>query len=149
MGRPYSPDLRLRVLAALDSGMSKMAAHQTFGVSRSTIDDWLRLREQTGGVQANTSYDRGRPPALPDTLVVRPFVQKHQHRTLEQMALAWQEEGGQRLSRMTFSTTLRRRGYTRKKELSLPRTRRCRTGGLGAADSQHCSGRACLSCLCG
>ena len=115
MGAPYSQDLRLRVLAAIDSGLSKMAVHQTCGVSRSTIDDWLRRREQTGGVQANTSYYRGRPPALPDTSAVRDFVQRHQHSTLEQMALAWQPEGGQRLSRMTFSTTLRRLGYTRKK----------------------------------
>jgi transposase len=115
MGAPYSQDLRVRVLAALDSGMSKIVAHQTFGVSRSTIDEWLKLREQTGSVQANTSYYRGRPPALPDTAAVRAFVQRHQHSTLEQMALAWEQEGGQRLSRMTFSTTLRRLGYTRKK----------------------------------
>jgi transposase len=115
MGAPYSKDLRLRVLAALDGGMSKMQAHKTFGVSRSTIDDWLRLREQTGSVQANTTYYRGRPPALPDTPAVRAFVHQHQHSTLAQMALAWEAQGGQRLSRMTFSTTLRRLGYTRKK----------------------------------
>jgi len=115
MGAPYSQDLRLRVLAALDSGRSKMQAHRIFGVSRSTIDDWLRLRQQTGGVQANTAYDRGRPPALPDTPAVHTFVQTHQHGTLEQIAAAWEKESGQRLSGMTFSTTLRRLGYTRKK----------------------------------
>ena len=115
MGAPYSQDLRLRVLAAIDGGLSKMQAHKTFAVSRSTIDDWLRLREQTGSVQANTTYDRGRAPALPDTPVVRAFVQKHQQGTLEQIALAWEQESGQRLSCMTFSSTLRRLGYTRKK----------------------------------
>ena len=117
MGAPYSQDLRLRVLAAIDGGMSKMAAHKTFGISRSTLDDWLRLREQTGSVQANTSYQRGPAPALPDTPAVRSFVQKHQHRTLEQMALAWEKEAEQRLSCMTFSSTLRRLGYTRKKRV--------------------------------
>ena len=115
MGAPYSQDLRLRVLAALDGGMSKMQAHKTFGVSRSTIDDWLRLREQTGSVQANITYYRGRRPALPDTPAVRAFVQTHQHGTLAQIALAWEQECGQRLSGMTFSSTLRRLGYTRKK----------------------------------
>jgi len=50
MGKPYSEDLRLRVLSALDGGMSKMKAHQSFSVSRSTIDDWLKLRERTGSV---------------------------------------------------------------------------------------------------
>ena len=38
MGKSYSVDLRLRVLGAVDSGMSKMAAHKLFQVSRSTID---------------------------------------------------------------------------------------------------------------
>ena len=115
MGAAYSQDLRLRVLAALDGGLSKMQVHKTFGISRSTIDDWLELRERSGSVQANTTYRRGRPPALPDNAQVRAFVQQHQHSTLAQMGGAWQEQHGQRLSDMTFSTTLRRLGYTRKK----------------------------------
>ena len=117
MGAPYSQDLRLRVLAAFDGGLSKMAAHKTFGISRSTIDDWLSLREQTGSVQANTTYRRGRPPALPDTPPVRAFMQQHQQCTLGQMAVAWEKEGGQHLSDVTFSSTLRRLGYTRKKRV--------------------------------
>ena len=44
MAKSYSVDLRLRVLGAVDKGMSKMAAHQLFQVSRSTSDDWLKLR---------------------------------------------------------------------------------------------------------
>jgi transposase len=115
MGAPYSEDLRLRVLGAIDSGMSKMAAHKTFGISRSTIDDWLLLREQTGSVQANTTYQRNKPPALQDKPQIHAFFKRHQHSTQEQMALAWQEETGQRLAVMTFCKALRRLGYTRKK----------------------------------
>ena len=44
----YSIDLRERVLQAVEEGMSKMAAHRTFHISRSTIDHWFALREQTG-----------------------------------------------------------------------------------------------------
>lgn len=54
MGAPYSQDLRFRVLSALDGGMSKMKAHQLFKVSRSTIDDWVKLRQRTGALQAGT-----------------------------------------------------------------------------------------------
>jgi transposase len=111
MGAPYSEDLRERVLNAIDEGMSKegmskMQAHRTFHVSRSTIDDWLALRAQTGGVAANTTYQRGPEPALPDTPEVRAFIAQHQHSTLAQMAQAWEKEQGTRLSRMTFATTL-------------------------------------------
>ena len=117
MGAPYSQDLRLRVLAALDGGMSKMAAHKTFAISRSTIDDWLHLREQTGRVQANTTYRRGREPSLPETPTVRAFVHQHQHCTLGQMVVAWEKATRQHLSDVTFSSTLRRLGYTRKKRV--------------------------------
>ena len=67
MGAPYSKDLRRRVLVALDGGMSKWRVHQTFGVSRSTIDDWLKLRAETGVVKAKTDYYRGRAPMVTDT----------------------------------------------------------------------------------
>jgi transposase len=58
MGKAYSQDLRERVLGAIDAGMSKMKAHRLYRVSRSTIDDWLLLREQTGALVALP----GRPP---------------------------------------------------------------------------------------
>ena len=115
MGAPYSEDLRLRVLAAIDGGMSKMAAHRTFNISRSTIDHWLKRREETGSVAATTAYHRGRLPLLPDTPAMHAFIRAHQHSTLAQMALAWEKQSGQKLSLMTFSSRLRRLGYTRKK----------------------------------
>jgi transposase len=51
--RTYSKDLRLRVLAALDRGMPRREVAETFGgVSTSTVKRYLRLRRQTGGVEA-------------------------------------------------------------------------------------------------
>ncbi len=122
MGAPYSQDLRLRVLKAIDQGLSKVAVHRTFGVSRSTVDDWLKLREETGQVAAKTAYYRGRRPVLEDTAEVRAFIERYRYGTLSQMVEAWFELQGQRLSTMTFSTTLRRLGYTRKKRASSTRT---------------------------
>jgi transposase len=118
MGSPYSQDLRLRVLAALDSGMTKMAAHQTFKVSRSTIDDWLKLRATTGSVQAITQYQRGSGPAIKDLKAFRRFAQRNKSAKLAQMAEFWEQETGQKLSINTFSVTLRRIGWTRKKGAS-------------------------------
>ena len=114
---PYSLDLRLRVLGAIDAGMSKMTAHKTFGVSRSTIDDWFKLREQTGSVQANTSYRRGKAPTINDLAAFEEFARRHRGCTLEQLAQAWQQETGVRLTLMPFSIALRRIGYTRKKRV--------------------------------
>lgn len=113
----YSQDLRMCVLTALDQSMSKIQAHRTFGVSRSTIDDWVKFRAATGQVAAKRGYYRGRRPLLEDTPEVRAFVETQRDSTLSQMAEAWFGETGQRLSIMTFSTTLRRLGYTRKKRV--------------------------------
>ena len=115
MGAPYSRDLRLRVLAALDEGLSKTDVHRQFKISRSTVDDGLKLRKETGKVTAKTDYYRGRPPVLGNTAEVRAFIEAQQHRTLTEMAAAWQQEQGATLSTMAFSRALKRLGYTRKK----------------------------------
>lgn len=112
MGKAYSVDLRWRVLAALDAGLSKMQAHKTFQISRSTIDDWLKLRAQTGSVQVP---QRRRRRGLGAHEGFAAFAQRHQHSTLEQMRQAWQQETQQSLSTMSFSRALRQRGYTPKK----------------------------------
>ena len=116
MGNPYSEDLRLRVLQAIDSGKSKMAAHKTFGVSRSTIDDWIELRARTGSVAANTSYRRGKAPGVSEE-EFRAFALAHSGCTLEQMSGAWHEQKGQKRSTKYFSRGLARIGWTRKKRV--------------------------------
>ncbi len=115
MGAPYSEDLRQRVLAAVDSGVSKWQVHQTFGVSRSIIDDWLTLRAETGSVKAKTDYYRGRAPMVADTPELRAFLKTHEGKTLAQLSAAWEAEQGQRVSVKTFHKTLQRLGYSRKK----------------------------------
>jgi transposase len=116
MGRYYSEDFRLRVLKRVDAGMSKMAAYRTFGVSRSTLDDWLRLRQAQGHVR-DKPRRRTRHGALSDGEVFGEFAARHRGATLGQMAQAWQQEKGQLWSRNTFSLALRALGWTRKKRV--------------------------------
>jgi transposase len=54
MGRPYSLDLRERVVAAVASGMSREAAAERFQVSYSTATRWV-----------NRAAGKGSPAALP------------------------------------------------------------------------------------
>ncbi len=95
--------------------MSKTKVHQQFKVSRSTIDDWLKLRQETGKVEAKRDYCRGCPPALGGTVEVRTFIEAHKHSTLTEMVQKWQQERGATLSTMAFSRALKRHGYSRKK----------------------------------
>ena len=48
---PYSQDLRLRVLAAVDRGVPREEAAKTFSVSVPTIKRWLKRRRETGDVE--------------------------------------------------------------------------------------------------
>lgn len=118
MRAAYSKDFRLHVLSAVDGGMSKQTAHLTFGVSRSTLDDWLKLRQETGDVAATTVYPHGRARAISDMKAFEQFAQLHSGATLKQMAAAWQAQTGQKLSISTMSVALRRIGWTRKKRVS-------------------------------
>jgi transposase len=50
MGKPYSVDLRKRVVAAIKGGMSRNQAAKQFGVAISTAIGWMQRVEQTGSV---------------------------------------------------------------------------------------------------
>jgi transposase len=50
MGKPYSVDLRRRVVAAIAAGMSRNEAASQFGVAISTAIGWMQRVQQTGSV---------------------------------------------------------------------------------------------------
>lgn len=51
MGKPYSLDLRKRVVAAIEGGMSRNQAAKRFGVAISTAIGWMQRVEKTGSVE--------------------------------------------------------------------------------------------------
>src|SRR5215211_6008692 len=58
--KPYSKDLRLRVLSAVDAGTPREEVAKTFSVSMPTIKRWLKRRRETGDVKPEPIP--GRPP---------------------------------------------------------------------------------------
>jgi transposase len=50
MGRPYSMDLRERVIAAIEGGMSTRQAAARFSIGIATAGVWARLKRATGEV---------------------------------------------------------------------------------------------------
>src|SRR3954447_958189 len=59
--RAYSMDLRERVVAAVDRGMTQEQAAAIFGVSVNTVGRYLTRRRDTGGL-APTAYRHGPRP---------------------------------------------------------------------------------------
>jgi transposase len=63
MGKPYSLDLRKRVVDAIEGGMSRNRAAKQFGVAISTAIGWMQRVEETGRA-ATSRRDFGRSCGL-------------------------------------------------------------------------------------
>src|SRR4051794_41890205 len=59
--RAYSMDLRQRIVAAVDAGLTQSQAAERFGVSLRTVERYLARRRATGGLAA-TEQRHGREP---------------------------------------------------------------------------------------
>ncbi len=120
MPSPYSYDLRIRVVAAVEKGMGVKEASRTVGLHRDTISTWLARKEATGDVQAKVGYQQGHSPKITDPEQFTAFVRAQGDATLDQLAEAW---GG--VKRMTIWRQLRKIGYTHKKRpFAMPRETR-------------------------
>jgi transposase len=106
--KPYSKDLRLKVLAAVDRGMDREEVAGVFGVSRASIKRWLKRRRETGGVEALPIP--GPPPRkgamlsewLPSQLGGNPDL------TLDEHCEMFEEDLGVKVSRATMSRRISR-----------------------------------------
>ena len=114
--KAYSEDLRLRIVAAVDGGMTRSGAARTFGVGRATVKRDRGLRRETGAL-APRPHRGGPPPivmaalaaALPARLAEAPDATLAEH-------CAWYEAtSGVRVADTTVSRVIRRLDWTRKK----------------------------------
>src|SRR3954453_13531157 len=59
--RAYSMDLRQRIVAAVDAGLTQSQAAERFGVSLRTVERYLARRRATGGLAAPEQRHRAEP----------------------------------------------------------------------------------------
>lgn len=119
--KAYSLDLREKIVAAVGHGMSKAQAARTFGVGATSVKRYVKLREQgkplaPGKAPGNKGkLDGGARKLLEEDLHLRPSV------TYEKRADLLCELLGVKVSKATICRTVRRLGYTRKKDRWVPR----------------------------
>ena len=104
--KPYSKDLRLRVLSAVDAGTSREEVAKTFSVSMPTIKRWLKRRRESGNVE---------PKAIPGRpsrkgVMLKGWLPKHLQAnddlTLEEHRQAFEEEFGEEVSTSTIGRAM-------------------------------------------
>lgn len=139
-GQSYSEDLRARVLAAVDGGMTARGAAAVFQVSVSYIYKALIRRRQTGEVSARTVRGhRPRKLTPAQEVALAAHVEVHSDMTLAAMQAWLAAEHGVRLSSGAIWTIIDRLGLSFKKRRSGPASKAGRTwrrgGGFGGRRS--------------
>jgi len=113
MPKPYSKDLREKLFAQLDSGMSITKASKIFRINRQTIYNWISIKEETGQLEAKSGYQKGHGHKIKDLEILEKFLLENPDKTLNQLSLLWSEK----ISGWTLGKWIRKLGYTYKKNL--------------------------------
>jgi transposase len=121
--KPYSQDLRDRIITALEAGTeTQRAIAERFCVSGSFVEKlWQRWRGS--GSSAAKPHAGGRQGALKDHLeLLRTEVAKHPDATLAELRDRVVAAKGPRVSPATICRALQRLRLLRKKSRSMPRS---------------------------
>jgi transposase len=104
--KPYSKDLRLRVLSAVDAGSPREEVAKTFSVSMPTIKRWLKRRRESGDVEPRAIP--GRPSRK--GAMLKEWLPKHLEAnddlTLEEHRQAFEEEFAEAVSTSTVGRAI-------------------------------------------
>src|SRR3954454_12230565 len=106
--KAYSKDLRLKVLDAVDRGMSRKEVARTFGISLPSIKRWLKRRRETGDVEPSPIPG---PPAWKGALLegwLPGQLESDPDLTLEEHCEAFEEASRVRVSTATMSRSISR-----------------------------------------
>jgi transposase len=113
--KAYSEDLRRRVVGAVERGMKRAEAGETFAVSLPTIKRWLKQRRETGGLAPKPIPG---PPAIKRDALMEALPERlaeQSDATLEEPCCWWRETAGVEVSTATMSRAITALAWTRKK----------------------------------
>lgn len=113
MPRPYSRDLRERVVAACEAGGKRSEIAQRFRISEATLYAWLQQWRAGGRLEARPHA--GGSPSRIDLDRLERLSREKPDRTLEELAALYHKETAQRVDPSWVRRLLLRRRIVRKK----------------------------------
>ncbi len=114
MPKPYSSDLRERLVAAVEAGMSRSEAAEVYDVAISTAVKWMQRVRDTGGVAAKPCGG-STSPLEPHTERILAVINDRADATLDEILAALDKQGIP-ASRSALWRFLGRHNITRKKK---------------------------------
>ena len=106
MPAPYSDDLRIKAIIAVERGERKIDVSRMLNISRNTLDLWLKRKAQVGDCRAITHYHQGCRHKITEWQRFSEFVQQHGDKTQAQQARLW----GDNVTQQNISDALRQMG---------------------------------------
>jgi transposase len=115
--RPYSEDLRVRIVQAVRNGMSKSAAARLFDVSLSSVKRYARIADR--GASLAPRKGGGRPPKADEATrkLLEADVEERPAATVSERRRFLQSAMGKSLSASTVKRLLKRMGFSQKNGL--------------------------------
>jgi len=114
--KAYSVDLRQRIVAAVRSGMSKAEAARTFGVGDTSVKRYVNLAEQGDSLEPGKAPGKQSKLQESGTRLLEADLHERPAASYDIRAELLHELLGIRVSRATICRTIKRMGYTRKKD---------------------------------
>src|ERR1700689_2116330 len=128
--KPYSMDLRRKVMEALESEGTTDEIAERFGIAGSSVRKWrLRLRRR-GELQPGKPPGRKREFSAAHDAQLRQAVESRPDATRGELAEAVAEKLGRVFSKPVITRALKRLGFTRKKKRFRPAKENGRTSKL-------------------
>lgn len=115
MGRPYSDDLRARVLTAVAEGCSRRAAAKRFAVSASSSIRWAVLHAKTGSISPRRGSGKSRSPLEAHASWLLELIGKEADLTLAEIVQRLWQDRGVRTTDSSIDRFFKRHGVTFKK----------------------------------
>lgn len=112
MPAPYSYDLRIKAIEAVKRGERKIDVCRMLGISRNSLDLWLKREKEMGNCRAVVKFQQGCGHKIRDWKRFREFVQQHGDLRQGQMAQLW----GDKVTQQNISDALRKIGISRQKK---------------------------------
>ena len=133
MGRTLSQDLRLRVIAAVDDGLSRHAAAERFGIAVATAVRWVHVWRTTGVATAKPKGGDLRSRRIEAFRgIILGAIEAEVDITLTELADMLRHEHGASFARSTIWRFLARQGRTFKKNRTCQRAGSARRRGTAA-----------------
>ena len=112
--KPYSEDLRTRIVKAVEEGMSKSRAARLFGVSLSSVKRYSKIANR--GDSLTPRKGGGRPPKTDEATkkLLEEDVKERPAATVSERRRFLERTRGKALSDSTVRRLLRRMGFSQK-----------------------------------